>query len=269
MTEMQTKLLEMLKWLTEYLEGNGIRYYAVGGTLLGAIRHKGFIPWDDDVDIAIPRPDYDRLINIFGNRIGKYVLETPYQNNNDFLYTFSKLYDTSTTLIEKQKKNVKRGIYIDIFPLDGLGTDYEKAIKAFKKVDQKNMFLMTRTCAIRKQRKWYKNVAIILSRIIPFINNKKLSLKIDSLASAILYDDSTYIANLNGAYREREIVKKELFEMPTKYQFETINIYGPSHYDEYLTQIYHDWKSLPPIEKRGIQHDYLLIDLKKSYLDGE
>ncbi|MGI6675884.1 MAG: LicD family protein [Bacilli bacterium] len=77
MTEMQTKLLEMLKWLTEYLEGNGIRYYAVGGTLLGAIRHKGFIPWDDDVDIAIPRPDYDRLINIFGNRIGKYVLGNP------------------------------------------------------------------------------------------------------------------------------------------------------------------------------------------------
>jgi len=267
MTEMQVKLLEMLSWLTDYLERHNIIYYIVGGTMLGAIRHKGFIPWDDDIDIALPRDEYNKLILGFNNNGEKYVLETPYDNNSDYLYTYSKLYDSTTTLIERQRHNIKRGIYIDIFPLDGLGNSVEDAKKMFKVVNKKNCFLMTQTCAIRKQRKVIKNMAILVSRSIPFFNIKKYSLKVDKFASQKQYDASKYIANLSGSYGEKEIVDKCLFGNPTNYSFENIIVKGPEFGEKYLSQLYNDWMILPPLEKRGVQHDFVYVDLNKSYFE--
>ena len=267
MSDLQKKLLEMLKWLTKYLDDNNISYYVVGGTLLGAVRHKGFIPWDDDIDIARPRPDYDKLIKLFNGVIDNYKLESPYENNKDYLYTYAKFYDVNTTLVERLRKKVKRGVFIDVFPLDGVGNTKEESVNFFKKVDKKNMFLMTRVCAIRKQRGFVKNAAIVVSRLNPFVNTKKYSLKVDKLASSKNYDDCNYVANLNGAYREREVFEKSFFGEPTNYQFEDMVVKGPAKYDEYLTQLYHDWTKLPPEEKRGVQHDFVLLDLDKPYLE--
>ena len=81
MNELQIKLLQMLKWFHEYCAENSLRYYIIEGTVIGACRHKGFIPWDDDIDIGMPRADYNRLMKIFRKRIGDYVLETPYSKN--------------------------------------------------------------------------------------------------------------------------------------------------------------------------------------------
>lgn len=267
MTDMQKTLLEMFKWLTDFLEKNSISYYAVGGTLLGAIRHKGFIPWDDDIDIALPRKDYLKFISLMGTDIiDGYRLESPYEGNKDFLYTYSKLYDTRTTLIERQKKNIKRGVFIDVFPLDGAGNTIDDAKKKFRAVNRKNMFLMTRTCAIRKERKWIKNLFIMISRCIPFVNDKKCSLKVDAIMSKTSYEESLFVSNFSGSYGEKELVEKRLFGEPTDYPFETITVKGPAYYDEYLTGIYGNWRKMPPVEKRGVQHDFLYVDLNKSYL---
>ena len=264
---LQKKLLEMLTWLTKYLDANGLTYYVVGGTMLGAVRHQGFIPWDDDIDVALPRPDYERLIAGFKGTKDHYILETPYDGKEDFLYTFAKFYDVETTLVERKKKAVKRGVYIDVFPLDGVGNDYEESYAFLKKVDRKNMFLMTRTCAIRKQRKWYKNAAIVVARCLPFVNDRKLALDVDKTAQQKSYDECAYVANLSGAYREKEIVEKRIFGTPTDYPFENITVKGPELYDEFLTHIYKNWRELPPVEKRGIQHDFLYLNLEKSYLE--
>lgn len=267
MTELQEKLLEMLKWFTEYLDANNFTYYAGYGTVLGALRHQGFIPWDDDIDILLPRSEYNRLIDEFVNN-EKFKLESLKDGNRDFLYTYAKLYDTKTTLIERQKNNIKRGIYIDVFPLDGV-PDFgvEKKSKYAKFVYKYNHLLMTRMCAIRKQRKWYKNAAIFLSRAIPnfIINDKKLASKIDVIASKYSFETCEYVTNYTSTYEYRDIVKKETFGNPSVFLFEGIRLKCPEKAEEYLVHLYGDWQKLPPIEKRGIQHDYVYIDLNFGY----
>ena len=213
LSPVQERLLIMLRWFHEYCEKHDIRYYAVGGTLIGAMRHSGFIPWDDDVDVAVPRKDYKRLIEGFVDEIDGYCLESPYSGNSDYLYSYAKLYDTRTTLTEKTRIPCKRGIYIDVFPLDGIGEILEEAQEAFKVFDKKNMFLMTRTCVIRKDRSWYKNLAILAARAIPgfMVNDKQLAISVDKTAESLNKDGSKYVANLMGAYRAKEITLNEYF----------------------------------------------------------
>lgn len=270
LSPIQLKLLGMLKWFHDYCVKEKISYYAVGGTMIGAMRHQGFIPWDDDIDIAIPRKDYNRLINSLKKEIDGYILESPYSGNSDYLYSYAKLYDTRTTLVEKKRVLCKRGVYIDVFPLDGIGNSYDEALALFKKFDKKNMFLMTRTCVIRADRSWYKNASIVVSRAIPrfIVNDKKLSIKLDQLAGRMNDDSSMYVANLMGAYRTKEITLREYYGKPTLYQFEGIEIYGPEKYDEYLTNIYKNWRELPPEDKRYTKHDFVVFDLEKSYLQN-
>lgn len=271
LNSLQTKLLEMLKWFDEYCTEHSIRYYAAGGTLLGAVRHGGFIPWDDDIDLILPRPDYERLLSLLSEQDGKYILEAPSSKNKDYLYSYAKLYDTTTTLIEHTRYNCKRGVYVDIFPLDGAGNGEEECRKHFSKVDRWNMFLMTRTCAVRKGRSLYKNISIVFSRLIPgfIVNNKRLALKVDRLASECRYEDSKYVANFMGAYRSKEIMEKSVLGEPIRYPFENIYINGAEHCDEYLTHIYGDWRSLPPVEKQVSHHDYVELDLERSYLSDK
>lgn len=269
LTPIQERLLDMLSWLHNFCVDNDIDYYVVGGTMIGAARHKGFIPWDDDIDVALPRPDYEKFIDLMKSVNGKYYLETPYNSNSDYLYTYAKLYDTTTTLIENIKSKCKRGLYIDVFPLDGLGSNDEDVDANFKKVDMLNMFLMTRTCMVNRERSLYKNVAILLSRLIPqfIVNDKKLSIRVDKLASSFGYNNSSYVANLMGAYRKKEVMPKEFFGTPTLYPFENIEVYGVEQYDKFLIHLYKNWRELPPEDKRKGAHDYLSYDLSKPYLE--
>ena len=264
----QKRLYEMFRWFHDYCEENGIRYYAIGGTLLGAIRHEGFIPWDDDIDLGLPREDYNKLLSIFTKPIDGYMLESPYNGKPDFLYTYCKLYDQSTTLIEKGRYICKRGIYIDIFPIDAIGRTEAEARKTFKRFDRMNMFLMMRTCAIRKERKWYKNAAILAARLIPkfLINERSYALKIEEYSKNAHNPNNQYIANMHSTYRDKEIINKDLFGNPILHKFEDSVIYVPEKSEEYLTHIYGNWKQLPPEAKRKTAHDYVFLDLNTSYL---
>ena len=267
LSPLQLKLLSMLKWFDSYCEQHKICYYIAGGSLLGAVRHGGFIPWDDDIDIIIPRSDYEKLINTFDSQGSQYELESPYCGNKDFLFSYSKLYDNSTTLTENAKVQCTRGIYIDLFPLDGVGdANWEKN---YSKFDRLNMLLMTRTCSIRKGRGLLKNLSVLLMRMVPgfVLDNKKLSIMVDKVASQIDYESSVYVGNLMGAYRSKEIIKKDIIGKPTRYRFENIYVNGPEKYDEYLTHIYGDWRQIPPEDKRHGAHSYLYVDLDHSYKD--
>lgn len=270
MNELQEHLLDMMKWLHTFCVENDIKYFANGGTALGAVRHNGFIPWDDDIDIMLPREDYEKLISLLSGKIvQKYTVETPYSPAKDYLYTYSKLYDTTTTLLEDVSVGLCRGIYIDIFPLDGMGDSMEEVKCNFKKVDRLNMFINSRTCNWRKGRKLYKNLAIVFAKLIPdfLVDNKKLVQKFDKIAKEIPYSSSKYVVNCSGDFRFKGIIDKSILGEPVEHVFEDTKIFVPQNAVGYLEKVFGDWKRLPDEDKRCTTHANLFIDYNKSYLE--
>lgn len=265
MTDMQIRLLDMMDALHDICVKENLRYYLIGGTALGAARHQGFIPWDDDIDVGMPRPDYERLKSICRTLdSGAFCFEFP--GAKDFVYPFGKFYDTRTTLIENTRYKTKRGLYIDIFPLDGIGNTFEEGLENFKPVVHKVNLLSTKTCAWRKGRKLYKNLAMVLMRHLPGISMRNLMNDIEVLSMQHDFDRCEYVANCVGNWYEKEISRREWFGTPTLYKFEGHEFYGPEMIDEYLSGVYGDWRKLPPKEKQVSHHDFLLLELNESYL---
>ena len=271
MNQVQSKLLNMLLWYHEFCLKHQLTYFAIGGTLLGAVRHQGYIPWDDDIDIGMPRTEYNRFIELMRqSKNDIYMLEIPGEHK-DFVYSFCKLYDTTTTLIEHTRYKTKRGIYLDIFPLDGIGNTLEESKKNFQRINYLNNLISTKTCAISPHRSFLKNTTIVLSRCIPnfILNWRKIVKKVNDLCCSRQYEDCDYVGNLLGNWRERELVRKEWLGIPVLKQFENIQIFCPENAHAYLTNIYGDYMVLPPQEKRQSHHDYLCLDLQRSYLNSE
>ena len=266
--QIQQCLLTMLKAFHSYCVEHNIRYYALGGTLLGALRHKGFIPWDDDIDLGIPREDYNLLITLLNNQKidDRYLLETPLSNDPNYCCPYCKLYDTQTTLIENVKNKLVRGVYLDIFPLDGLGNSKEEARSNYKVIQHKLNLLALRQIKLKKGRSFYKNALLFLAQAVPnfIISEKKLSQKINEVCQKVPYKTAVWGGNLVGAWGLKEIVPLSEFSKPTLYDFEDTKIFGPEQAEDYLKNIYGDWRKLPPEEKRVSHHGYYL-DLPPPY----
>ena len=269
MTEIQGRLLEILTWFDAFCRENGLRYYALGGTLLGAVRHKGFIPWDDDVDVGMPRKDYERLARLMGNDIHDgYILETEYSADPKYCYPFAKLYDTGTTLIEHVSTGLKRGLFLDVFPLDGLGNGERPDMRHFRKIRNRNAFYLARVTSVRKGRSALKNLAVVLAKAIPdrIADNTVLRQKLSRICTEYDFDDSEWAGSLLEDLWENGIVRRKIFGIPKEYCFEGRPILGPEYADEFLTALFGDWRQLPPEEERIEHHDFVLCDIHRSYL---
>ena len=268
LTQLQACLLEMLDWLHHVCQEEGIRYYIIGGTMLGAMRHGGFIPWDDDVDVGLPRPDYEHFIQLMNARTGRYTIETPYSTQPDYCYNYSKLYDTTTTLVESGRFAIKRGVFIDVFPIDGIGDTADEARSRYRVIKRLKLFLIARRRTIHSGVSLHKRVAIFLAQALPIslAMERKLAQKLDALCAERDYDTSRYVGNLLGAYHEKEIVPRSLFGRPTPVSFESITVMGLQCPDEYLESIYGDWKTPPDEKHRHTAHSYAALSFDDSYL---
>ncbi len=267
---LQSKLIPMMEWFHGFCTEHNIRYYAVGGTVLGAVRHQGFIPWDDDIDVGVPRADYNRLIALTKNLPNDcpFRIEAPLEQD-DYIYPFCKLYDTSTTLIENMRKPFKRGIYIDVFPLDGVGNNEAECQKTYKKIRKNMSLLHAKVYALHKDDGFAKRAFYFVVRTFRFLigGHKRSLKKIVDTCEKKPFDEYTFSGNMVGAWKTKEIMQREWFGTPTLAKFETMEIFIPENHDAYLTHLYGDYMQLPPEEKRKSHHDYLFLDLNKSYLE--
>ena len=264
--KLQEKLTQMLGWFHNFCVEQEIRYYLLAGTMLGAARHQGFIPWDDDIDVGVPRSDYEKLMQLLREPVDGYVGECAKFHEGKVSCAYGKLYDTRTTLIENSRYKVKRGIYIDIFPLDGFGNTKEEGLEYFKRIKLMENLLAARVCAVRKGRKFVKNAAAVAGKLLP-INDQKLILKIDAACAKRDFDSCAYVGNMMSVYREKEMMPKSYYGKPTLYDFEGMQVYGVEDAEGYLTHLYRDWRKLPPEEKRVSTHEHIYLNLDESYVD--
>ena len=271
LSPVQERLLEMLIWFHTFCLEHQLRYYAVGGTMLGAVRHGGFIPWDDDLDVALPRKDYERFCELMQKVTGPYRAETVRMGHKDYLFPHAKLFDTRTTLIERKRVPVRRGVYVELFPLDGAGDTKEEAEQYFRPISVRLDFLATRVCAVRKGRPPVKNAAILASRLLPsflYDENKKM-IAIDDSCRSRDFDTCVYVANMYGIKRFREIMPRAYFGKPVLYAFEDTQIYGVEEPENYLKQLFGNWREYPPVEEQKTHHEYSFCDLEHSWLEQE
>lgn len=243
--------IKILKAINDICKKNGLQYFMCGGTMLGAIRHKGFIPWDDDIDVALLRKDYDRLIQLLKTQEEYKWLGVLDYETKGYYYTFAKAVDKTTTA--KMEDNLtSHGIWVDIFPYDNL-PDNPKTRKKFilkgyfyRSIVQSMTFDSTASNIDIKKR-IIKNALKIYAKMI---NKENFIKKYIKFSKKYAETDTQYVGCLFSPYKMRECFLKNWFEEPRLYIFENDSFYGPNDYDSFLKQLYGNYMQLPPEDKR-------------------
>lgn len=248
--------LNLLVEFAKFCERENLNYYLAYGTLIGAIRHKGFIPWDNDVDVVMPRPDYTKFLKrIHECPINDYIEALDYHEKRTF--PFVKLIDSRTRLKEHFLVTEQSlGIYIDIFPLDGFPDAKEEQHRLFKKaVFYYKLFAFANYRFNTGANLGKRMAKIILYPFSRLISSYKVCERLNQLCEAYHYDDSNMVGNVVWGFDEREIISKTCFGKASG-EFEGHQFCIPSGYDQYLKQGYGEYMQIPPEEER-VTHQFL------------
>lgn len=269
--------LEIIKEFVNICEQEGLTYYLSGGTLLGAIRHKGFIPWDDDADFSMPRDDYEKFLEIAPQKLSPKYKIVNFKVDKKYQYYITRIQDLETKVIETRISNDNRYTYasIDIFPLDGTPNNLLlRKIYFFRVMMHRAMMSLSYKDSIDPDRKRSLKERILLSLLLilptdKIFNGDKEKYKIDKIMRNHKIELSENIGCLMGAYRTNQIVPKKFFGNGRYYKFETINLRGPELYDEYLKQMYGDYMKLPSESNRKVHYKIIEINGHKVGIDED
>ena len=257
--EQKDVAVSVLSEIDEICRKNNFIYSLAYGTLLGAIRHNGFIPWDDDIDIMMPREDYLRFIDYCKNNKTNFELASSF-TDPDYGYIFSKACDKETIVIPGNMKWKKHGIQVDIFPIENLGDDIDAAKKEFmKKRFQRQLLVAWNWERFEKNKNKsfsYNTAKFIFFVMSRFASNKRLAKSIHNYYGRFTYEKKQYGGIVCGAYQKREIMPMHIYEEYTDVIFEGKHFKAIAKYDEYLTIVYGDYMKLPPEEKRVTHHNF-------------
>lgn len=260
-SEVQNIIWDIVKVIKPFLDENNIRYYIIGGTLLGALRHKGFIPWDDDFDIGVPRADYDRFVKGVSKILPEHmrvVTNDPDDGNLTHHFYFTRIVDTRYK-IKRTCSMVDREefVWVDIFPFDGLpGNWIKRKIHMMKVMCTRAMYHLSTIDKVNMKRhrtlveKFIIKVALFTGFGVKGDMHKWIR-KLDKLFTKYPFDTSEYVYNGIGPYKFREIVRHEIFGEGALYEFEGILLNGPFDARNYLRHIYGDFMRIPPESERN------------------
>ncbi len=266
--QMQNKMIEILKYFIKICEENNLRYWCGGGSMLGAVRHQGFIPWDDDIDVFMPRPDYERLYEIW-NQIGDRKNYSLFRTNSKHnMHTANMhLVDIHTTFIHKHNKeeDIPHGVYIDIAPFDGCPSNI--ALRG-SQIYHAILFSVYNVQRLPDNQGEFLKIPaqILLSLVKDPKKRYRIWKKHEKAMAKYNYDDCRYVKEIMTSFKGLfRLYPKKYFERRDA-DFEDITIRIPYHAEEYLSRIYGDYKKLPPENKRMVRFDDIVyIDLAHSY----
>lgn len=273
MTDLQQVELQLLTAFVEVCDVLGLRYYLLGGTLLGAVRHGGFIPWDDDIDVGMPREDYETFLRQAQNLLPENLFLQTYETDPECPLYFAKLRNSDTAFVETSvcKKRMNHGVYIDIFPLDY----YPSSIAGMICVSLQKHILQFRLWQDYFSRDKDNTVKRCAKLAIQWITYIPLRLIYPASRDALRAFDRTikrvpksaFLCNYCGAWGSKEIAPAEWFGEGVPIRFESLTALAPKEYDLYLTRLYGDYM-IPPPEKSRVGHHYAeVIDTTASYRD--
>lgn len=258
--------LEIVKEVVALCDRHNLMYYMLGGSMLGAIRHKGFIPWDDDIDLGMPRKDYERFLELAPQELSSHLKIVNYKTDPTYHWYITRVLDTDTKVMERvfESEGKYTNLSIDIFPLDG--TPNNKILRKlynFRVMAHRAMAsLHYKDVIVTKNRNWKDAILLWFMLKLPtqkmFNHHKELD-KCDRLLKKYPMDKSLYTGNMMGAYRTRELVPTSWYGDSSYYEFEGIKLRGIKEYDLYLKQLYGDYMQLPPEDKRRIHFQIIEI----------
>ena len=275
MNDLQQKQLDILKAFIKVCNKYNLEYFLVYGTALGAIRHKGFIPWDDDIDVAMPRKDYDKYIELQKEYEGTpYFIQT-FKSDPCYIYNYAKLRDSSTTFLENAFKNhrINQGVFIDVFPVDGMSRE----VGDREKIGKRNKFIWRQVYfsylpALRRKvhmRTFFKDILlnIVAGLFYVFDIAHYRNKRVERYVRKIPLEEAKMAGILFGFSSKINCMDADIFRETIEVPFEDITVKVPKQYDRYLTNLYKDYMKFPPKEQQVGHHYNSGVSLTQGYED--
>lgn len=258
-SEIQQMELGIMEYIHEVCQKIGVKYFLAYGSLIGAVRHQGFIPWDDDMDICMLRDDYEKLQDYLIAHPDERYEVMSYKNNINYVYPFMKVQDNRTYLLEEDVRiDSNMGIYVDIFPVDGYEDDQAFKDKMTKIIKKRQLSCYTFKGITNTKSVVNSMIRYISVIIFYFTNTNKYVSQIDELAKSRKVENYKQVDYLIYKDMNKPVWKREWLEDVETGNFEGKEFMIPKHYHEILTSDYGNYMQLPPVEQQVSHHDFKL-----------